>query len=122
MDCAICLLIQMTLNQAGQLTRQNHYLKKINTATKPKDIQRTTSKLISMGYTKINYCGRSFERLSNTMVDSSTELRAHWRRGHWRNQSYGPKLSNRKIIWIMPVIVRKNKAADIQESGHIYLV
>ena len=97
-------------------------VEKINTAIKPKDIQRTTSKLTSMGYTKVHYCGKAFERLSNTITDSSAELRAHWRRGHWRSQSYGLKRSNRKIIWIMPVIVRKDKAADIQESGHIYLV
>jgi hypothetical protein len=31
--------------------------------------------------------------------------RAHWRRGHWRDQVHGPKLSLRKQMWIEPVFV-----------------
>lgn len=30
---------------------------------------------------------------------------AHWRRGHFRNQRYGEKLSLSKIVWIQPVLV-----------------
>ena len=35
----------------------------------------------------------------------------HWRRGHYRTQSYGPKRSETKLIWIKPTIV--NKSDDI---------
>ena len=30
---------------------------------------------------------------------------AHWRKGHWRNQRYGEKLSLVKRIWIEPVFI-----------------
>lgn len=30
---------------------------------------------------------------------------AHWRKGHWRNQRYGEKLSLVKRLWIQPVFV-----------------
>lgn len=94
---------------------------KINKATKIKEIQRTTSKLTSMGYTKIHYCGKAFERTLSQISEGSNELRAHWRRGHWRNQPHGSQLTSRKVIWIMPVLVRKDKDLDIQDTGHIYL-
>lgn len=32
----------------------------------------------------------------------------HWRRGHLRNQAYGPAMSLRRIIWIEPCIVGAN--------------
>lgn len=31
--------------------------------------------------------------------------RLHWRRGHMRNQTYGPQSGLRKLIWIEPVLV-----------------
>lgn len=36
-------------------------------------------------------------------------LSAHWRRGHWRNQHFGPKDQNQtKLIWLEPVFVGVN--------------
>lgn len=32
-------------------------------------------------------------------------VRAHWRRGHWRSQPVGPKRQERKVLWIKPVFV-----------------
>lgn len=97
-------------------------LDKINSATKAKEVQRTTSKLTSIGYTKINYCGKSFEKNSPSILGVNNELRTHWRRGHWRNQPHGHNLSLRKIIWIMPVMVKKEKLDLTEENGHIYLM
>lgn len=31
--------------------------------------------------------------------------RMHWRRGHYRNQPYGPKLKEHKTIWIEPCLI-----------------
>jgi len=97
-------------------------LEKIINAKKPKEATRTESKLISMGYTKIHFCGKAFERLNKNSLPTGREVKAHWRRGHWRNQPWGPKLSSRKLIWIMPVIVHKDKAESLAEAGHIYYV
>lgn len=96
-------------------------LEKLERSEKPKEARRTVSKLTSMGYVKIHYCGRGFERLVPA-VSSGREVRVHWRRGHWRNQPYGPQLAHRKLLWIMPVMVRKDKAEDQEIRGHIYLV
>ena len=30
--------------------------------------------------------------------------RMHWRRGHFRQQAFGPKMSERKIIWLEPTL------------------
>jgi hypothetical protein len=37
------------------------------------------------------------------------ELSAHWRRGHFRSQPYGPQAALRKIAFIAPTIVRADK-------------
>lgn len=36
------------------------------------------------------------------------QMKAHWRRGHWRNQPHGPQLSLRKNVFIKPIMVRKD--------------
>ena len=95
-------------------------LEKIKNPVRPKDIQSTISKLTSMGYSKINYCGKEFERFTYDRVKG--DVKSHWRRGHWRNQSCGSGLSNRKLVWIMPVIVRKDKSESLKEFGHIYII
>lgn len=97
-------------------------LDKIRRAAKPKEVARTISKLVSMGYTKIHYCGREFERKKTLNVPTGREINTHWRRGHWRNQPFGPGLSERKLVWIMPVLVRKDKEGQLEPAGHIYLV
>ena len=43
---------------------------------------------------------------------STRSKSAHWRRGHFREQRYGEKNANVKIIWIKPVIVGKNKPSS----------
>lgn len=94
-------------------------LEKIDRAAKPKDVQRTMSKLTSMGYTKVHFCGKS---LSNrTDVPTGQEVASHWRRGHWRNQPHGPRLTSRKLVWIMPVLVRKDRQSP-DGPGRVYLV
>jgi len=37
------------------------------------------------------------------------ELPPHWRRGHLRRQAHGPQHSLRKLVFIMPTIVRADK-------------
>lgn len=94
-------------------------LSKIEKATKPKEIQRTVSKLTSMGYTKVHFCGRAFAELPQ--VPTGRDIATHWRRGHWRNQPHGPRMESRKLVWIMPVLVRKDRDAAAP-AGKIYLV
>jgi hypothetical protein len=100
----------------------SNLLDKLQNPTKPKDSQRAASKLTSMGYTKIHYCGKAFERLKNKDQTTGKEIKTHWRRGHWRNQPHGSGLLERKLIWIMPVIIRKDRSESLDELGHIYMV
>jgi hypothetical protein len=51
-------------------------------------------------------------------VVTKFDISPHWRRGHWRNQPFGEKLSEKKLIWIKPTIVNKEKGEPIK--GHIY--
>jgi hypothetical protein len=37
------------------------------------------------------------------------EMPAHWRRGHFRMQAHGPAAAQRKLIFIMPVLVRADR-------------
>lgn len=92
-------------------------LERLQRAQKPADIARTTRKLASMGYTKIHFCGDQIQRDLDSLP-TGRELSTHWRRGHWRDQAHGVKYSERKLLWIMPTIVRKDKGNPL--IGHIY--
>jgi hypothetical protein len=84
-------------------------------AMTPKQKRKVTSRLASMGFTRINFCGSKY---SAQALRSGREVEPHWRRGHWRNQPYGTARSEHKLIWIMPTIVRKDKGTP--SLGHIY--
>lgn len=94
---------------------------RLKNATKPNAVKKITSELKSKGYTKIHYCGRSI-RYQNfkDYTEGASAKAPHWRKGHWRNQAYGEKMTQHKLIWIMPVIVGKDKGTP--ETGHIYTV
>lgn len=98
-------------------------LQKIENSSKPKDVRRTVSQLTSMGYVKVHYCGKAFRHTISENYKTDRKTKTHWRRGHWRNQAYGPQLSKRKLIWIMPLIVSQDKKEDNQDlHGHIYAI
>ncbi|NLI93738.1 MAG: DUF386 domain-containing protein [Peptococcaceae bacterium] len=93
-------------------------LERLTNATKNSSRQKIRAELTSLGYTKVNFCGRTISKDKVELISSGKEISAHWRRGHWRNQAYGQGLKDRKLIWIMPVLVRKDKGEP--ELGHIY--
>lgn len=84
----------------------------------PLERARAEKRAVRKGYTLINFCGDSLDCEVGD-VPTGRELSAHWRRGHWRNQALGVRRSERKIIWIRPTLVRKDKA-DHGVSGHVY--
>lgn len=47
---------------------------------------------------------RISEEMSGEKLTGRT-VRPHWRRGHFRMQSYGPRRSERRVIWIEPTFV-----------------
>lgn len=74
-----------------------------------KERERTASKLNAMGFFQVHKVGLDFlqaaERAHQAQVSSGRSVEPHWRRGHWRHQAYGEKLSLRKLIWMRPMRV-----------------
>jgi len=71
----------------------------------------------SFGYSKIRLVGNSYKQTKQTSTNIA-DIAPHWRRGHWRNQPYGEKLVEKKLIWIKPTMVNKEKGES--QKGHIY--
>jgi hypothetical protein len=78
-----------------------------------------TNEIKLSGFTKIKYVGTSFKDYSKSDAKTGT-ISTHWRRGHWRNQKIGKELQDKKLVWIMPTIVNKDKGEPA--FGHIYQV
>ena len=54
-------------------------------------------------------------RSTESPAESSSHHRsveAHWRRGHYRLQAYGPKRVDRKLIWIEPTLIGADSLTD----------
>ncbi len=103
--------ISTTNDQATDIIDQIQKTKKSQLRNK------LNEKLSKLSYSKIHLLGG---RLNKYFINNETgnELDPHWRRGHWRNQPFGKKLSESKLIWIKPTIVRKDKGDP--QKGHIY--
>lgn len=88
------------------------------------------SGLESMGYRPLKICGKRFAERQAALIappdssdscDSRRQAATRWRRGHWRNQPCGPSMSQRKLVWLMPV-PSGAKHPEGPEDGHIYRV
>ena len=49
---------------------------------------------------------------SPTAGDLATQVAPHWRRGHFRLQAHGPARSERKLIFVAPILVHADKLND----------
>ena len=91
----------------------------------PKEQARAKSKLATLGYLPVKFCGKNLTLKKLPVVQDGDTLgkkvSVHWRRGHWRNQPYGTGRTLRKLIWLMPVLVG-NTNSQTPENGHIYKV
>lgn len=90
----------------------------------PKRRQAARNKLVQEGFAAVRIL--DFHRAvggddaaSGETVDRA-EVAPHWRRGHWRRQAHGPGLTERRLRWIRPVLVRGDRGEAA--SGHVYLV
>lgn len=89
-----------------------------------KEVIKAKSKLSALGYVPVHICGKALsdqlaaQQQSGLMPDGPS---THWRRGHWRNQAFGPARTLRKLIWVMPVMVGAKNSQE-PEFGHLYLV
>ena len=81
----------------------------------PKEASRAASKLNAMGYRKVRHIGDEFSAAAGQAGPG--HVSAHWRRGHWRRQAYGPKMSLRKLKWLRPTRVL---GGAISEEPRVY--
>lgn len=89
---------------------------------KPKAIRNARNALMAEGFTVVRLCGVRSDsaEASDERGNGGMSVRTHWRRGHWRIQPCGPKLSQIKRIWVRPTLV--GKAAGSVVKGHVYSV
>ncbi len=54
-----------------------------------------------------NIIGRDYRTVTAgpSEHNQGSSPRMHWRRGHWRDQAYGPEHKLRKLLWIEPMLV-----------------
>lgn len=89
--------------------------KKLKNTQKP----RANLDLDRLGLIKFNRSGYNLINLNSKNNLTGVAKRAHWRRGFWRNQAFGPRAEHQhKLIWIMPTIV-SGESGDIP-LGHTY--
>jgi len=95
------------------------YQIKLEKANTKKRKEAVLKDIKESGFTKIKFVGKQIKK-SNKFIGSTNQVSPHWRRGHWRNQKFGEHLQDKKLIWIMPTIVNKDKGNPV--SGHVYSV
>lgn len=89
-------------------------------AVKPGTRKTATRTLEKQGYSKIQFVGRQFAAAVDSQAvtdETGRTVVTHFRRGHFRNQAYGPKQSLRKVIFIPPVVVNQGQGEAL---GRIY--
>ena len=79
---------------------------------------RERSALTADSYALVRLVGREISSTKPTSTGSS--VRAHWRRGHWRQQRHGDGLEQIKRLWIKPVLVGGNREDSTSIPGRIY--
>lgn len=125
---ALCLLSTQPALGAPEWPKQAppSLVDAVVTATTPKRRRTAAGRLAEDGYfsgRKIEFHVGSAETGSDDIADGSApghEVAAHWRRGHWRRHPCGPGLSQRRLIWIRPVLVRQDRGEPA--IGHLYAI
>lgn len=91
-------------------------------ATKPERRHKLQSELTASGYTMVHLLGSEVADALAKAGGRPDGVRTHWRRGHYKQQPYGPGQSLRRRQWIRPTIVNAHKSEQGDElPGHIYV-
>lgn len=78
--------------------------------------------LANQGYVRVRFVGRHYAESAEAKavseaMGSGRTMPTHLRRGHFRNQPYGPERALRKTVFIAPVVVNAGKS---EPAGRIY--
>ncbi|WP_139222975.1 hypothetical protein [Paracidovorax wautersii] len=97
----------------------------LQAAIKPGAVKTIENTLLKAGYSKVRFAGKMFAqsiaaRHIREVAESGKTIAAHFRRGHFRRQPYGPERTLRKTIFVAPVLVNAGYGGEAQ--GRIYAV
>lgn len=97
----------------------------LRASTKPGTVRTVENTLLKAGYSKVRFVGRKFAQSSvatdiREAAASGKTLAAHFRRGHFRRQAYGPENALRKTIFVAPVVVNAKVGGEV--PGRVYTV
>jgi hypothetical protein len=102
-------------------TADPHLVEQAKSGLKPGTRKTAERTLVNQGYIKVKFIGHQFASSTEGQEfgQSGRTVATHFRRGHFRNQPYGPERSMRKVIFIPPVVVNQGQG-DV--PGRIYEV
>ena len=102
-------------------TADPHLVEQAKSGLKPGTRKTAERTLINLGYIKVKFIGHQFASSTAGLEfgQSGRTVATHFRRGHFRNQPYGPERSMRKVIFIPPVVVNPGQGDAV---GRIYEV
>ena len=95
---------ESTREKVMALSDLKRELKRTQNKAKQRKIQRKINR--SSDYVLI---GMKDTGLADSVSSGDGHKRAHWRRGHFREQRYGEGRAELKVIWIKPTLVGKDK-------------
>ena len=80
------------------------------------------NRLANEGYVKVRFIGRHYSasagaRAVSEALASGRAMPTHLRRGHFRNQPYGPERALRRTVFIAPTVVNAGKGEPL---GRVY--
>jgi len=102
-------------------TADPHLVEQAKSGLKPGTRKTAERTLANQGYIKVKFIGHQFASSTEGQEfgQSGRTVATHFRRGHFRNQPYGPERSMRKVIFIPPVVVNPGQG---EAPGRIYEV
>lgn len=83
--------------------------------------RKLQSELTANGYAVVRLVGTEIAEAVEAAGGRPDGVRAHWRRGFYRDQPYGPGKAMKRRQWIRPVIVNAHKAGKDDMPGHVYV-
>jgi hypothetical protein len=102
MSRVLCFAMNVMLRLSSLPAETQQILKQSKTIRKPKQEGKRT--IVGLYAAKIiGMDDESHPAQHHEPIDpTGRHLVAHWRKGHWRRQAYGPKMGLRRFQWIQP--------------------
>ena len=113
---AFCLYLMSEHPQLQPVPSVRRDISGIRNPTKRRKLEQRNERFSALSYVYVG--GRGLATQSPSQAGSGRKLtRPVWVRGHFRNQPFGPKRSQVKLIWIRPYVRGPDFAETIETSA-----